>query len=311
MSDLVWQDDDAVTRCFLCGNTYNFFNRRHHCRKCGRVVCASCSDQSIQYFPNTLVVNPNGVCSRLKSWERYRTCDECAETTMMIRRALAEEVEPYAAEAASSDDNNSTTKTAGNTFTRMVSSSTNSSRLQLPPANDDDSDHNLCPVCATNLAKEFRRQTGGESGSHDFDLFKERHIDDCLVAFDFNADHQRLSLPRNGSQRHRNKMLVYNMPPIPKPQYETIPSTTLEGTSADTVKAVPGEVFGSVNTILSIEPSEKNELDQECVICLEDLKAGDKVGRLECLCVFHYKCIKDWFNKKGYGECPVHYAPVV
>ena len=128
---LVWQDDDAVTQCFLCESTYNFFNRRHHCRKCGRVVCGNCSDQSIQYFPNTLVVNPNGVCSRLKSWERYRTCDECVETTLMIRRALAEEVDPYTApDAASSDDNNSTTKTAGNTFTRMVSSSTNSSRLQ-------------------------------------------------------------------------------------------------------------------------------------------------------------------------------------
>ena len=318
-ASLVWKDDDAVTQCFLCESTYNFFNRRHHCRKCGRVVCGNCSDQSIQYFPNTLVVNPNGVCSRLKSWERYRTCDECVETTLMIRRALAEEVDPYTApDAASSDDNNSTTKTAGNTFTRMVSSSTNSSRLQLPRVTNDDngSDHNLCPVCATNLAKEFRRATqlsGGESSSHDFDLFKERHIDDCLVAFDFNSEHQRLSSPRKGSQRHRNKMLVYNMPPIPKPQYETIPNSNLEGTSADTVKILPStsEVFGSVNTILSIEPSEKNQLDQECVICLEDLKAGDKVGRLECLCVFHYKCIKDWFNKKGYGECPVHYAPAV
>lgn len=57
-----------------------------------------------------------------------------------------------------------------------------------------------------------------------------------------------------------------------------------------------------------IKESDYDDDDEnECVICLESLKPGDKVGRLECLCVFHYKCIKDWFNKKGYGECPVHF----
>ena len=55
------------------------------------------------------------------------------------------------------------------------------------------------------------------------------------------------------------------------------------------------------------DDEEEEEEDNECVICLESLNPGDKVGRLECLCVFHYKCIKDWFNKKGYGECPVHF----
>lgn len=85
-------------------------------------------------------------------------------------------------------------------------------------------------------------------------------------------------------------MLVYNIPPIPKPQYENIDVVGSASTSVDT----------------SLVPPEKIE-EAECVICLEDLKPGDKVGRLECLCVFHYKCIKDWFNKKGYGECPVHF----
>lgn len=335
MSTLVWQADDEVSRCFLCDSSYTFFNRRHHCRKCGRVVCGSCSDQAIQYFPGTLVANADGSSSRLRSWERYRTCDECADTTLMIQRALAETAESSPA-PESSDDNNSTTKVATSTSTRMVPSSTNSSRLHLP-RRDDASDHNLCPVCATNLAREFRVAVETDHEDQSYELFKERHINDCLVAFDFNLEHQRLASPRSG--RHRNKMLVYNMPPIPRPQYESIPGT-LEGTSADTVRLSPArvggseraregefgleskkdsadllgpssEVYGSVNTILTLEPSEKTELDRECVICLEDLKPGDKVSRLECLCVFHYRCIKDWFNKKGYGECPVHYAPTM
>ncbi|QPG76108.1 hypothetical protein FOA43_003494 [Brettanomyces nanus] len=46
--------------------------------------------------------------------------------------------------------------------------------------------------------------------------------------------------------------------------------------------------------------------DSECVICFEEFKPGNKIGRLECLCCFHYECIKDWINHKGRCECPVH-----
>lgn len=45
---------------------------------------------------------------------------------------------------------------------------------------------------------------------------------------------------------------------------------------------------------------------EECVICFEEFTAGEAVGRLECLCVYHEKCILDWFARKGAGECPVH-----
>ena len=52
-----WQDDAEVTSCFICDRPYNiFFNRRHHCRKCGKVVCGDCSSQFISYFPNTPIV---------------------------------------------------------------------------------------------------------------------------------------------------------------------------------------------------------------------------------------------------------------
>lgn len=44
----------------------------------------------------------------------------------------------------------------------------------------------------------------------------------------------------------------------------------------------------------------------ECVICFEEFHHNDSVGRLECLCVYHEKCILDWFARKGAGECPVH-----
>lgn len=38
--------------------------------------------------------------------------------------------------------------------------------------------------------------------------------------------------------------------------------------------------------------------DFDCPICFEDFCENDKVGRLECLCLYHYDCIKSWFEKK-------------
>lgn len=80
---------------------------------------------------------------------------------------------------------------------------------------------------------------------------------------------------------------------------------------------------------------------QECVICFEEFTAGDEMGRLECLCKFHkvssffpplsvcqlftlcfflgkephlsfllvffeQTCIRQWWDAKGVGACPVH-----
>lgn len=44
----------------------------------------------------------------------------------------------------------------------------------------------------------------------------------------------------------------------------------------------------------------------DCMICYEDFEPGQQIGRLECLCVFHEKCILEWFGRKGVGSCPLH-----
>lgn len=39
-----WVSDDEVSVCMCCNETrFSMLNRRHHCRRCGRVVCKSCS----------------------------------------------------------------------------------------------------------------------------------------------------------------------------------------------------------------------------------------------------------------------------
>lgn len=52
-----WQPDAEVTYCPICSTQFSWFNRKHHCRKCGRVVCATCSQHRIT-IPHEFIVHP-------------------------------------------------------------------------------------------------------------------------------------------------------------------------------------------------------------------------------------------------------------
>ncbi|KEQ97804.1 hypothetical protein AUEXF2481DRAFT_545127 [Aureobasidium subglaciale EXF-2481] len=52
-----WQPDDELSACSICGNAFTFLNRRHHCRRCGRLVCGPCSPHRIT-IPRQYIVHP-------------------------------------------------------------------------------------------------------------------------------------------------------------------------------------------------------------------------------------------------------------
>ncbi|KAI0107621.1 hypothetical protein GGR51DRAFT_516235 [Nemania sp. FL0031] len=54
-----WQPDSEVTHCPICSMRFGLFFRKHHCRKCGRVVCDRCSPHSIT-IPHQYIVRPPG-----------------------------------------------------------------------------------------------------------------------------------------------------------------------------------------------------------------------------------------------------------
>ena len=39
----IWIPDGKTTSCMRCGKIFGWRRRRHHCRLCGRCVCAACS----------------------------------------------------------------------------------------------------------------------------------------------------------------------------------------------------------------------------------------------------------------------------
>uniref|UniRef100_A0A131YW54 Zinc finger FYVE domain-containing protein 26 n=1 Tax=Rhipicephalus appendiculatus TaxID=34631 RepID=A0A131YW54_RHIAP len=69
-----WTPDAAVSCCMACHIEYfSMFSRRHHCRRCGRVVCYTCSQQ-------TMVVEGFGQY-------KVRVCDDCFNQTAKLKNA--------------------------------------------------------------------------------------------------------------------------------------------------------------------------------------------------------------------------------
>ena len=52
-----WQPDSEASECPICKRPFSLLFRRHHCRKCGRVVCNDCSPHRIT-IPRQFIVHP-------------------------------------------------------------------------------------------------------------------------------------------------------------------------------------------------------------------------------------------------------------
>ncbi|CAL7942733.1 unnamed protein product [Xylocopa violacea] len=58
----LWVPDHAVNRCMGCGTEFWLGRRKHHCRCCGKIFCADCSENSTP-LPSEQLYNPVRVCS--------------------------------------------------------------------------------------------------------------------------------------------------------------------------------------------------------------------------------------------------------
>lgn len=65
-----WMPDQSCRVCYECESQFTVFNRRHHCRLCGRVFCAKCTAHSIP-VPSDEPKNDR------EEGERIRVCNFC------------------------------------------------------------------------------------------------------------------------------------------------------------------------------------------------------------------------------------------
>ncbi|XP_042303954.1 zinc finger FYVE domain-containing protein 26 isoform X3 [Sceloporus undulatus] len=94
-----WIPDETEDTCMVCKTErFSMFNRRHHCRRCGRLVCSSCST-------NKMVVeacreNPARVCDQCYAYYNK----ECS-TVLPHDQEISKEEAPDQEEATISSDN--------------------------------------------------------------------------------------------------------------------------------------------------------------------------------------------------------------
>ncbi|XP_035019079.2 pleckstrin homology domain-containing family F member 1 [Hippoglossus stenolepis] len=68
---VTWIPDQAATICMRCYNKFTVTQRRHHCRKCGFVVCSSCSKK-------------RAVVRHIHTTKRLRVCCMCHLSLLSI-----------------------------------------------------------------------------------------------------------------------------------------------------------------------------------------------------------------------------------
>ncbi|KAH9843911.1 FYVE-domain-containing protein [Rhodofomes roseus] len=145
-----WERDDAVGECRECRRRFTFLNRRHHCRRCGRIFCDRCSSWRALLDPSDVVHDPADA-EVLHTPALQRVCQVCYEqTTAVVPSGLH--------------------PTRTTSMERIV---IDQARLSTPSPSRAQSSSQLsdlaeCPVCNTNLA-----DLGAASN-------QEAHVKHCL-----------------------------------------------------------------------------------------------------------------------------------
>ncbi|KAG9392836.1 FYVE zinc finger [Carpediemonas membranifera] len=62
-----WLSDENSASCMLCDAEFSFFNRRHHCRRCGRLFCNSCMKTGIWVGKETVLERVCNLCHLILS----------------------------------------------------------------------------------------------------------------------------------------------------------------------------------------------------------------------------------------------------
>lgn len=346
-----WQPDAEVEKCPVCEQHFGFLFRKHHCRKCGRVVCASCSPHRIT-IPREYIVQPPGYqegSPLMGGAEVVRVCKPCVP-------------DPWTPPAPQQQDSGTTHQVSSrpmSTDSRRASETPQSRYHRRPsvtvpnirPPPDDSrfpSYRDFIPsassLSASNMSRSYHtghsvvqpsRPRGLTAPSNRTQATpgtetptgppqrrrQVREEDECPVC--------GIELPPGDAVRESHIQTCvssrFSTPPShpsPAPGLGPIPPTNSHDPNLPSSSTPPANQDAAANAraramsyrsrgIFPYVATEKDCMDgegreQECTICMEEFQPGEEMGRLECLCKFHRKCIRDWWMIKGRGSCPVH-----
>ncbi|EJD03537.1 uncharacterized protein FOMMEDRAFT_132998 [Fomitiporia mediterranea MF3/22] len=87
----IWVPDGKTGSCMRCARSFGWRRRRHHCRLCGRVVCANCSEKT--FFIADASLNDSS--------KSARACNACYDTVFPVIETSASENTISAAQSGS------------------------------------------------------------------------------------------------------------------------------------------------------------------------------------------------------------------
>ncbi|KAF7727440.1 DnaJ (Hsp40), sub C, member 2 [Apophysomyces ossiformis] len=145
----VWEADQQASECRRCGRRFNFLVRRHHCRRCGQVVCDRCSTHRLRLPVDEIIQDPMTDPSHYAfiAMHPQRVCTAC--------------IRPIAKRATSPPPLRSSSSTSSNPYSR------GSGGMNMRRSDSTQSLMTECPVCGTGFLGTRKTE-------------QERHLRTCL-----------------------------------------------------------------------------------------------------------------------------------
>ncbi|OAD75350.1 hypothetical protein PHYBLDRAFT_132627 [Phycomyces blakesleeanus NRRL 1555(-)] len=74
-----WESDIDARDCRRCSRKFGFLVRRHHCRRCGLIVCDRCSNSRAYLSPSQILQDPSlpQESRQVLASQHQRVCDKC------------------------------------------------------------------------------------------------------------------------------------------------------------------------------------------------------------------------------------------
>ncbi|KAI8832206.1 hypothetical protein BC829DRAFT_408812 [Chytridium lagenaria] len=263
-----WQPDATASSCSGCSKRFSLFVRRHHCRCCGKVFCDLCTSRRWN-IPSASHFSLSRVCSPcFSSLSRgvTRLPTHPGHPPTIRQESAPELMTPQVALTSLA----ATISTAASSAFTQLSTSINSLDEHLSRHFDTDF---FDPPPSHRRASSASMYTPslGERRNVYQETVDEENMNECPVC--------GIRLARLGTEEAREKHVGECL-----------------------AKPGGGSVRGTRYLIQVLDET----LEKECVICFNDLEKGQKIARLNCLCIYHADCIDDWFLRSQ--ECPVHFT---